>query len=187
MSLLLNSLVVLDPTSKYHNSLVNILISSDGKISKISRKKINEKVKRIINCEKKKVTLGWMDFSANFCDPGYEYKEDIISATKLSSNSGFTDVLIQSGADKVYAVDVGTNQLHEKLKKNNKIISLEKTNARYLKKDQFEELIDIMVCDVSFISLKKVIEPNFHLLKKDSIIIALIKPQFESRKNETKK
>ena len=104
-----------------------------------------------------------------------------------ASTGGFTDVLIQSGADKVYAVDVGTNQLHEKLKKNNKIISLEKTNARYLKKDQFEELIDIMVCDVSFISLKKVIEPNLNLLKKESIIIALIKPQFESKKNETKK
>ena len=104
-----------------------------------------------------------------------------------SSTGGFTDVLIQNGADKVYAVDVGTNQLHEKLKKNNKIISLEKTNARYLKNDQFEELIDIMVCDVSFISLKKVIEPNLNLLKKESIIIALIKPQFESKKNETKK
>ena len=104
-----------------------------------------------------------------------------------SSTGGFTDVLIQCGADKVYAVDVGTNQLHEKLKKNNKVISLEKTNARYLKKDQFEELIDIMVCDVSFISLKKVIEPNLHLLKDESIIIALIKPQFESNKNETKK
>ena len=104
-----------------------------------------------------------------------------------SSTGGFTDVLIQSGAHKVYAVDVGTNQLHEKLKKNNKVISLEKTNARYLKKDQFEELIDIMVCDVSFISLKKVIEPNLHLLKDESVIIALIKPQFESKKNETKK
>ncbi|MDC0057993.1 TlyA family RNA methyltransferase [Pelagibacteraceae bacterium] len=104
-----------------------------------------------------------------------------------SSTGGFTDVLIQSGAYKVYAVDVGTNQLHEKLKKNNKVISLEKTNARYLKKNQFEELIDIMVCDVSFISLKKVIEPNLNLLKDESFIIALIKPQFESKKNETKK
>jgi 23S rRNA (cytidine1920-2'-O)/16S rRNA (cytidine1409-2'-O)-methyltransferase len=119
-------------------------------------------------------------------------KNDIVVKNKIcidlgSSTGGFTDVLIQSGAYKVYAVDVGTNQLHEKLKKNNKIISLEKTNARYLKKDQFEELIDIMVCDVSFISLKKVIEPNLHLLKNESIIIALIKPQFESKKNETKK
>lgn len=119
-------------------------------------------------------------------------KNKIIVKNKIcidlgSSTGGFTDVLIQSGADKVYAVDVGTNQLHEKLKKNKKIISLEKTNARYLKKDQFAELIDIMVCDVSFISLKKVIEPNLHLLKNESVIIALIKPQFESKKNETKK
>jgi 23S rRNA (cytidine1920-2'-O)/16S rRNA (cytidine1409-2'-O)-methyltransferase len=119
-------------------------------------------------------------------------KNKIIVKNKIcidlgSSTGGFTDVLIQSGAHKVYAVDVGTNQLHEKLKKNNKVISFEKTNARYLKKDQFEELIDIMVCDVSFISLKKVIEPNLHLLKDESIIIALIKPQFESKKNETKK
>ena len=101
MSLLLNSLVVLDPTSKYHNSLVNILISSDGKISKISRQKINSKVRKTINCEKKKVTIGWMDFSANFCDPGYEYKEDIISAITLSSNSGFTDVLISPDTNPV--------------------------------------------------------------------------------------
>ena len=104
-----------------------------------------------------------------------------------SSTGGFTDVLIQSGAEKVYAVDVGTNQLHEKLKKNDKVISLEKTNARYLKKEQIQELIDIMVCDVSFISLKKVIEPNLYLLKNESVIIALIKPQFESKKNETKR
>ena len=119
-------------------------------------------------------------------------KNKIIVKNKIcidlgSSTGGFTDVLIQSGAKKVYAVDVGTNQLHEKLKENNKVISLEKTNARYLKKDQFAELIDIMVCDVSFISLKKVIEPNLHLLKDESVIIALIKPQFESKKNETKK
>ena len=104
-----------------------------------------------------------------------------------SSTGGFTDVLIQGGAKKVYAVDVGTNQLHEKLKKNYKVVSLEKTNARNINKELIEELIDLMVCDVSFISLKKVIEPNLHLLKNDSNIIALIKPQFESKKNETKK
>jgi 23S rRNA (cytidine1920-2'-O)/16S rRNA (cytidine1409-2'-O)-methyltransferase len=119
-------------------------------------------------------------------------KNEIIVKNKIcidlgSSTGGFTDVLIQSGAEKVYAVDVGTNQLHEKLKKNDKVISLEKTNARYLKKKQIEELIDIMVCDVSFISLKKVIEPNLYLLKHGSTIVALIKPQFESNKNETKK
>ena len=104
-----------------------------------------------------------------------------------SSTGGFTDVLIQRGAKKVYAVDVGTNQLHEKLKKNTQVISFEKTNARYLTKEIISELIEIMVCDVSFISLKKVIVPNLKLLKNKSTIIALIKPQFESKKNELKK
>ena len=133
----------------------------------------------------------WVSRGANKLLTALE-KNKIIVKNKIcidlgSSTGGFTDVLIQRGAQKVYAIDVGTNQLHEKLKKNNKVISLEKTNARYLKKDQFIELIDIMVCDVSFISLKKVIEPNLHLLKDESVIIALIKPQFESKKNETKK
>ena len=133
----------------------------------------------------------WVSRGANKLLTALE-KNKIIVKNKIcidlgSSTGGFTDVLIQSGAKKVYAVDVGTNQLHEKLKENNKVISLEKTNARYLKKDQFAELIDIMVCDVSFISLKKVIEPNLHLLKDECVIIALIKPQFESKKNETKK
>ena len=104
-----------------------------------------------------------------------------------SSTGGFTDVLIQRGAEKVYAVDVGTNQLHEKLRNNIKVISMERTNARYLAKEYILDLIDIMVCDVSFISLKKIIEPNLYLLKNESIIIALIKPQFESKKNETKR
>ena len=104
-----------------------------------------------------------------------------------SSTGGFTDVLISRNAQKVYSVDVGTNQLHEKLKKNNKVISLEKTNARYLNKDLFTELIEIMVCDVSFISLKKVISPNLDLLGNESIVIALIKPQFEVKKHELKK
>ena len=104
-----------------------------------------------------------------------------------SSTGGFTDVLLKKGAKKIYAVDVGTNQLHEKIKKNSKVISLEKTNARYLKKENFKEVIDIMVCDVSFISLKKVILPNLKLLSINSVIIVLIKPQFESKINELKK
>ena len=66
MSLLLNSLVVSDPSSKYHNSLVNILISSDGKINKISKNKIHSKAKKIINFDSCNVSVGWVDFYANF-------------------------------------------------------------------------------------------------------------------------
>ncbi len=104
-----------------------------------------------------------------------------------ASTGGFTEVLIHRGAQKVFAVDVGTNQLHEKLKKNTLVISLEKTNARYLSNEKIYDLIELLVCDVSFISLKKVIAPNLKFLKNKSIIITLIKPQFESKKNETKK
>ena len=159
----------------------------EGKIINKSGYKINSNAK----IEIKNLGPKWVSRGANKLLTALE-KNKIIVKNKTcidlgASTGGFTDVLIQNGANKVYAVDVGTNQLHEKLKKNNKVISLEKTNARYLKKDQFEELIDIMVCDVSFISLKKVIEPNLHLLKDESVIIALIKPQFESKKNETKK
>ena len=113
--------------------------------------------------------------------------KDKIALDIGSSTGGFTDVLINKNAQKVYAVDVGTNQLHEKLKKNSKVINLEKMNARYLNKELFTDLIEIMVCDVSFISLKKVIGPNLNLLTDKSIIIVLIKPQFEAKKYELKK
>lgn len=104
-----------------------------------------------------------------------------------ASTGGFTEALIKRNAKKVFAVDVGTNQLHEKLKKMKEIINIEKTNARYLTKDLISEFIELLVCDVSFISLKKVILPCLNFLKKNSVIIVLIKPQFESKKNETKK
>ena len=104
-----------------------------------------------------------------------------------ASTGGFTEALIKRNAKKVFAVDVGTNQLHEKLKKMKEIINLEKTNARYLTTDLITESIELLVCDVSFISLKKVILPCLNFLKKNSVIIVLIKPQFESKKNETKK
>ena len=105
-----------------------------------------------------------------------------------ASTGGFTEVLLAKKAIKIYSVDVGTNQLHEKLQKNSKIINIPKTNARYLSKEILPELLDVIVCDVSFISMKKVLKPSLiYLQKKSGIIIGLIKPQFESKKNEIKK
>ena len=83
-----------------------------------------------------------------------------------ASTGGFTEVLVKRNAKKVFAVDVGTNQLHEKLKKMKEIINIEKTNARYLTTDLITESIELLVCDVSFISLKKVILPCLNFLKK---------------------
>lgn len=101
MSLLLNSLVVSDSRSKYHNSSVNILISSDGRIKKISKKKINVKAKKTIDLNSCKLSAGWVDFSSNFCDPGYEYKEDLISGVSVASSSGFTEVVINHNTNPV--------------------------------------------------------------------------------------
>ncbi len=96
-----------------------------------------------------------------------------------ASTGGFTEVLLANGAKKVYCVDVGTDQLHEKIKKNNKIVNLEKTNVRALNTTLVPELVDACVIDVSFISLEKIFPFIHALLKENAFIIALVKPQFE--------
>jgi 23S rRNA (cytidine1920-2'-O)/16S rRNA (cytidine1409-2'-O)-methyltransferase len=103
-----------------------------------------------------------------------------------SSTGGFTDCLLQNGSKKVYAVDVGKHQLHEKLRKDPRVISIEGFNARYLSKQQIPEPIDILVSDVSFISITKILPNICNLLKDDFIGIILIKPQFELSKKEVK-
>jgi 23S rRNA (cytidine1920-2'-O)/16S rRNA (cytidine1409-2'-O)-methyltransferase len=111
--------------------------------------------------------------------------EDLVCLDIGASTGGFTDVLLHYKAKKIYAVDVGTNQLHEKLKNDSKVINIEKTNARYLDKSIIDENIDLIVCDTSFISLKKVLKNSFIFLKSPGgIIVALIKPQFEADKKE---
>ena len=105
-----------------------------------------------------------------------------------ASTGGFTEVLLSKKVKKIYAVDVGSNQLHEKLKNDSRIINISKTNARYLSKKIIHDIVDIIVCDVSFISMKKVIQPNLQFLNKDKgVVIGLIKPQFESKISEIKR
>ena len=100
-----------------------------------------------------------------------------------SSTGGFTDVLIKKGAKKVYSVDVGYGQLDWNIRNNARVEVLEKTNARYLDSDIISDKLDAIVCDVSFISLKKVIKPNIRFLGNKGWIISLIKPQFEIGKD----
>ncbi len=105
-----------------------------------------------------------------------------------SSTGGFSQVLLKGDAKKIYSIDVGKNQLHEKLRNEKKIISMEKTNARYIDQRLIKDKIDLIVCDVSFISMKIVLKNCVQLLNRDSgIVIGLIKPQFETSKNEIKK
>ena len=115
---------------------------------------------------------------------------DVTGLTALdlgASTGGFTDCLLQRGAEKVYAVDVGHGQLAWKLRNDKRVVVLEKTNARHLKPEQFPALADLAVIDCSFISLKKILPPAVPLLKPEGKIVALIKPQFEAGKAEADK
>jgi 23S rRNA (cytidine1920-2'-O)/16S rRNA (cytidine1409-2'-O)-methyltransferase len=96
-----------------------------------------------------------------------------------SSTGGFVDFLLQAGAARVYAVDVGTHQLHEKLRKDNRVILFENMNARSLTPADIGEKGDIITVDVSFISLKKIIPQAIPLLAPAGLLITLVKPQFE--------
>ncbi|MBH1940210.1 TlyA family RNA methyltransferase [Mobilitalea sibirica] len=104
-----------------------------------------------------------------------------------SSTGGFTDCMLQNGAKLVYAVDVGTNQLAWKLRQDERVISMEKTNVRYLTPDQIKDPISFASIDVSFISLTKVLQPVRELLADDGEIVCLIKPQFEAGREKVGK
>jgi 23S rRNA (cytidine1920-2'-O)/16S rRNA (cytidine1409-2'-O)-methyltransferase len=104
-----------------------------------------------------------------------------------ASTGGFTDCLLQHGAAKVFAVDVGQGQLAWKLRQDPRVVVMEKTNARFLKPENFPAPADLVVADCSFISLTKILPPAVPLLKPGGKIVALIKPQFEAGKAEVDK
>ena len=104
-----------------------------------------------------------------------------------SSTGGFTDCMLQNGAAKVYAVDVGTNQLDWKLRSDPRVVCMEKTNIRYLLPEQIEEPPAFASIDVAFISLNKVLRPVRELLTADGQVVALIKPQFEAGREKVGK
>jgi 23S rRNA (cytidine1920-2'-O)/16S rRNA (cytidine1409-2'-O)-methyltransferase len=95
-----------------------------------------------------------------------------------ASTGGFTEVLLERGARRVYAVDVGYGQLHYRLRKDPRVVSMERTNVRYL--ESLPEPIELAVADVSFISLRLALPPVFRLLEKSAPLVALVKPQFEA-------
>ena len=104
-----------------------------------------------------------------------------------SSTGGFTDCMLQNGAVKVYAVDVGNGQLDWKLRNDQRVICMEKTNIRYVKPEDIEDRIQFSSIDVSFISLTKVLGPVKELLTDDGEIVCLIKPQFEAGREKVGK
>jgi 23S rRNA (cytidine1920-2'-O)/16S rRNA (cytidine1409-2'-O)-methyltransferase len=104
-----------------------------------------------------------------------------------ASTGGFTDVLLQRGAARVYAVDVGHGQLDWRLRNDPRVVVLEKLNARHLSRQHLTEPVDLVVCDVSFISLELALPAALALAGPDALLIALIKPQFEVGKGQVGK
>ena len=104
-----------------------------------------------------------------------------------ASTGGFTDCMLQNGAARVYAVDVGHGQLDWKLRKDERVICMEKTNFRYVTGEQIPEKIDFAATDVSFISLTKILPPAKALLKPEAFMVCLIKPQIEAGKEKVGK
>lgn len=104
-----------------------------------------------------------------------------------ASTGGFTDCMLQNGATKVYSVDVGHGQLAWKLRNDERVICMEKTNFRYLTREDIEDDLDFASVDVSFISLTKILLPARNLLKDNGKMVCLIKPQFEAGKEKVGK
>ena len=113
--------------------------------------------------------------------------EGKICADIGASTGGFTDCMLQNGAQKVYAVDVGYGQLDWKLRSDERVICLERTNARYLTREQIPDPLDFASIDVSFISLKLIFPALYDLLKEGGEIACLIKPQFEAGREKVGK
>lgn len=104
-----------------------------------------------------------------------------------SSTGGFTDCMLQQGAEKVYAVDSGYNQLDWRLRNDPRVVCMERTNARYLTQEQIPEALDFFSVDVSFISLRLILPPMRQLIKHEGEAVCLIKPQFEAGREKVGK
>ncbi len=104
-----------------------------------------------------------------------------------ASTGGFTDCMLQNGAEKVYSIDVGYGQLAWKLREDERVVCMEKTNMRYVTHEQIPEEIDFSSIDVSFISLTKILLPVYNLIKEGGEVVALIKPQFEAGREQVEK
>ncbi len=133
----------------------------------------------------------WVSRGGLKLDHGLKHFElDVTGAIALdvgSSTGGFTDVLLTRGAQKVYAVDVGTNQLAWKLRQDPRVVVFEQLNARALTPQHIPEPIDIIVCDASFIALAKVIDVPLSFARDGAHLVALVKPQFEAGRTEVGK
>ena len=168
-----------DSRTKSKNLILDGRVSVNGKIVRKPSELVNEECEILVSRPEKEYVsrgayklIGALDV----------FEIDIAEKNAIdigASTGGFTQVLLERGINKVYAVDVGKGQLHSKIKENKKVISMEETNARTLKKSDFSDEISIAVMDVSFISQTLLYGSISDILVKNGVLVSLVKPQFE--------
>lgn len=174
------------------NKAQNAIESNDVKVNdsivNSSSYMVNENCKiEIVSTSLPYVSRGGLKLEKAIKEFNLDFKDKIVLDIGASTG-GFSDCALQHGAKLVYALDVGENQLHEKIKTDKRVISLEKTNFRMIDSNLYSSYnIDIIVIDVSFISLSYIFENASKILNEDKYIMALIKPQFETNKKNHNK
>ena len=166
--------------------MAGLVFSGERKLSKAGDMLLDDALLEVRGKDHPWVSRGGIKLEHGLTHFGF----DVTGAVALdvgSSTGGFTDVLLSFGAARVYAVDVGTNQLAWKLRQDPRVIVHEQTNARSLDTSIIPEAIDIVVCDASFIGLAKVLDAPLKLAKPGAKLVALIKPQFEAGREEVGK
>ena len=163
--------------------LAGLVFSGEKKIEKAGQMLADDAALEVRGREHPWVSRGGIKLAHGLEHFGWDVT-DAVGLDVGSSTGGFTDVLLQKGAAKVFAIDVGTNQLAWKLRSDPRVSVHEQTNARYLSSDIVTEPVDILVCDASFIALAKVLDTAVDFVKQGGHMIALVKPQFEAERGE---
>ncbi|GAM01304.1 TlyA family RNA methyltransferase [Sphingomonas parapaucimobilis] len=166
--------------------MAGLVFSGETKIAKPGQQLAEDTVLDVRGRDHPWVSRGGIKLAHGLEHFGWDVT-DAVAIDVGSSTGGFTDVLLQKGAAKVYAVDSGTNQLAWSLRQDPRVIVHEQTSARILTEAHIPEPVDIIVCDASFIGLAKVLERPLSFAKPGARLLALIKPQFEAGREEVGK
>ena len=166
--------------------MAGAVFSGERKVAKAGEMLAEEAPLEVRGKDHPWVSRGGIKLEHGLANFGFDVT-NVVALDVGSSTGGFTDVLLSRGAARVYAVDVGTNQLAWKLRRDPRVVVHEQTNARSLDASIIPEAVDIVVCDASFIGLAKVLEAPLKLAKAGARLVVLVKPQFEAGRDEVGK
>ena len=176
-----------DSREKAKRTIMAGLVTVDGRLEDKPGSRFDTEAEIIVKgAECPYVSRGGLKLQKAIEDWGVNC-EDAICVDMGASTGGFTDCMLQHGARKVYAVDVGYGQLDYRLRTDSRVVNMEKTNIRYMDTSLIEEPVDLISIDVSFISVKHMLPVAAAVLAEDGMILCLVKPQFEAGREQVGK